>query len=491
MNATLTQALLAAIALTSLAAAPGCKRDAADAGHKHDETASPTAGATQPVPSNRIDVPEKVRQNLGITFAKVEQRRVAATIRVPGRFELLPSARREYRAVLPGHVELLVRQYETVKEGQVLARLDSPEWRRVQHEAVEAEGEIKTAQAHLDVAEATRAENEKAVALLAKRVAALAEANTRRAELDVELALAQGKAARLDAEVRSAKVRQSEAREHYASKLKTLASVVGIPVERLTEPAPESGPAAPHPAPGKEPAEREPLWRTIAAVELRASQAGVVEAVAITNGGWADSSGLVLTTVDPSRIRFRATGLQADLSKLREGAVAAVVAPAAARSNPGAATALLPIPGKLSFGLEASADNRTIDLLIAPDQGKPAAWARPGVSAYAEIVTDDSVDAEPAIPVAAVVQDELARIYFRRDPKDANKVIRVEGDFGVSDGRWVVVNSGLKAGDEVVLDGVYELKLTGTGTGGGGAGGHFHADGTWHAAGTPEPGGKK
>ena len=53
-------------------------------------------------PTNRIDVPASVRQNLGITFAKVERRRVASTIRVPGRFELLPSARREYRATLPG-----------------------------------------------------------------------------------------------------------------------------------------------------------------------------------------------------------------------------------------------------------------------------------------------------------------------------------------------------------------------------------------------------
>jgi hypothetical protein len=47
------------------------------------------------------------------------------------------------------------------------------------------------------------------------------------------------------------------------------------------------------------------------------------------------------------------------------------------------------------------------------------------------------------------------------------------------------VNSGVAAGDEVVLDGVYELKLTGSGKPQGA--GHFHADGTWHADGTPEP----
>jgi hypothetical protein len=71
-------------------------------------------------------------------------------------------------------------------------------------------------------------------------------------------------------------------------------------------------------------------------------------------------------------------------------------------------------------------------------------------------------------------------------PADPNKVIRVEGDFGVSDGKWVVVESGVKAGDEVVLAGVYELKLTGGGKQQGK--GHFHADGTWHAE---DDGGKK
>ena len=55
----------------------------------------------------------------------------------------------------------------------------------------------------------------------------------------------------------------------------------------------------------------------------------------------------------------------------------------------------------------------------------------------------------------------------------------MEADLGVSDGRWAVINSGVKVGDEVVLNGVYELKLATSSTAQ--KGGHFHADGTFHA----------
>ncbi|QOV90692.1 efflux RND transporter periplasmic adaptor subunit [Humisphaera borealis] len=459
----------------------GCKDKAVSVDLKGTSRDAP------PTITNRIDVPEAVRRNLGITFAKVERRQVVGTIRVPGQFELLPSARREYRTVLPARVELLVKQYDRVEPGQMLARLDSPEWRRVQHEAVEAEGEIKTAEARVDVAEATAAENERAVALLRQRTNALAEANASRADLTAELALAESKSARLAAEVRASKVAVSEAHEHYASRLRVLAAVVNLPKEDLLRPssAPMTRPAA---VPGSGgnlgssnstvDAVGEPLWRTINLIEVRASAAGVVESTSVTNGGWIETAGLVLTVTDPSQLRFRASALQSDLGALKDGATVAIVPPRAIR-----ASANDSVPAELAIGLEATAGNRTVDVLLSPK--RPVPWAKPGVSAFAEISIDRAAEPDLAIPVAAVVQDELVKIYFRRDPTNPDKVIRVAGDFGASDGRWVSVLSGLKAGDEVVVDGIYELKLTGSGKTGG-ADGHFHADGTWHPNGTPE-----
>ena len=103
------------------------------------------------------------------------------------------------------------------------------------------------------------------------------------------------------------------------------------------------------------------------------------------------------------------------------------------------------------------------------------------MSAFLEIVVEASDGPGLAIPQSAVVRDGITPIFFRRDPNDPNVAIRVEGDLGVSDGRWVVVHSGLRLGDEVVVDGAYELKLATARSGTQQRGGHVHPDGTFHA----------
>ena len=100
---------------------PACKRG--------DESAQEEAGDQ---PTNRVDIPASVRSNLGITFAKVERRDVANTIRVPGSFELQPLARHEYRLMLPGHVEFEVDQFDKVEVGTPLYRFRSPQWLELQ-----------------------------------------------------------------------------------------------------------------------------------------------------------------------------------------------------------------------------------------------------------------------------------------------------------------------------------------------------------------------
>jgi multidrug efflux pump subunit AcrA (membrane-fusion protein) len=438
----------------------GCReREGAPAATK------PSHAEASPAPSNRIDLPATVRQNLGITFAKVERRRVAATLRLPGRFELLPSARREYRATLSGWVSMRVDQYDEVKKGDAIYEMDSPDWHKLRKQLHESRAAIETSTAELAVTEHAKTETEKAVAILERRVETLAGAEVRKAELESDLALRRNSLPRLEAEIGVKHAALEEAKHDFALELDAAASVLGLSAEFLTQPA-DPGSADEHPE------HRMQRWYGISKVRLVATEAGVVETLHATNGTWVEANTLIATVVNPTAVRFRAIGLQSDLGKLRDGLAAAVVPP---QGGGGATDDAL--RGKLKVGITGDPDHRTIELLLTPENH--AAWARPGVSAMLEVVVDGSANDELAIPSSAVVRDELTHIFFRRDPRDPNKAIRMEADLGVNDGKWVVVNSGVKEGDEVVLEGVYELKLAGGGKAMGG--GHFHADGTWHA----------
>ena len=140
------RSVLFALVATASITLSGCDDVAMDAstqeGHKDDEGhghAHEDGGAA----SDHVSIPKAVRSNLGISFVRVERRRIEQTLRVPGRFEYLPTARREYRTAVPGRVELLVEQFDRVGEGQALYRLDSPGWRDTQQQLADATSQIE------------------------------------------------------------------------------------------------------------------------------------------------------------------------------------------------------------------------------------------------------------------------------------------------------------------------------------------------------------
>lgn len=430
--------------------------------------AAPAAGdpaaAGAAAPTNRIAIPPTVRRNLGITFAPVEVRHVAQTIRVPGAFELRPRARREYRMALPGRVELHVDQYERVEAGQLLYRFQSPAWPELQHEILAGEQGIDTGLAEVAVAKAKAAETRRRIALVRGRVEALAQAEFKRADLEAEAAELEAGLPRLEAEIALAETRLENARRTRLHALHRAATATGLALEELQAEV-DAGEGRP------------PYYEALDWIEVTAAEAGVVESLAVTDGAFVEPPDAVLATVDPGRVRFRALALQADLPRLA-GAVGAAGARIVPPRSPG-----IPLGeaagATLDFGLEAHPEERTLTLLAVPEAHAP--WMRPGVSAFLEVVTDATAQPALAIPRAAVVQDGLTHVFFRRDPADPNQGIRVEADLGLGDGRWVVVKSGVVRGDEVVLDGAYELKLATQASGGAAAeGGHFHADGSFH-----------
>lgn len=438
---------------------------AAGCGPGASQDAPPEEGR---VPSNRIDVPEAVRRNLGITFAAVERRRVAATLRLPGAFELLPSGRHEHRAPLAGRVLPQVQPLQRVEPGEVLFRLDAPDWRRMQRELGDLETASTVTAAHLRATRPLLAAHQvheqslrEAFAVQQQRVRsleateaevggqaqALAEARVQLAQVQAQIAETAEKHTETEARIAELEADQAAGRQRLELLLAAAATMHGRPAAELAA-----------------------AWRTIDGIDVRAMAAGLVERLPAATGAWVEANELVAVSVDPAAVRFRARALQSDLGRLRDGLPCRLV-PA------GAAAASGHLAGALQLGTEADPRQRTIDLFVRPEGA--AAFARAGVAAFVEIETMAGGDAELAIPRACVLQDGLVRVFFRRDPADPDKVIRTEADLGVDDGAWVEIKSGLADGDQVVAAGAYELVLASSGTAQ--RGGHFHADGTWHA----------
>lgn len=425
-----------------------------------DAPADGSSEALAAEPAGHIDIPASVRSNLGITFAKVEARRVAQTIRVPGAFELKPLARREYRMALPGRVELLVDQYDAVEPGQPLFRFQSPAWHELLHEIISGEQAIETSLAEIEVSLAKQEEARVKLELLRERLAALAQAEFKHAQLETQAAELVASLPRLQAELELCKTRLANARRTREHALHRAATAAGLPENRLEDVVLV--------------AEHEvPAYTTIDWIEVRAVKAGVVEALAVTDGAFVEPPTTVLSTVDPGQVRFRALALQADLSKLESATEACIVPPESTGTSFGEA-----VGATLTISLEAHPRERTLTILATPE--RPAAWIRTGVSAFLEVVFASSEAPALAIPRSAVVQDGLTHVFFRRDPDDPNRAVRVEADMGISDGRWVVLHSGVMRGDEVVLDGAYELRLATQGGAGNPQGGHIHSDGSVH-----------
>jgi multidrug efflux pump subunit AcrA (membrane-fusion protein) len=437
----------------------GCSRDSAsEEGHEsYGETADEAA------PTNRIAIPASVRQNLGITFVNVERRPVRGTMRIAGEFELRPEARREYHVMVPGRVQLLVHQYARVEQGQPLFHLDSPQWQQMQNQLVDALNAMRRSHADVDVAQAAVNEVQASIAFLETRIANLAEAEVRQVALEAELAEKRNALPRLEAELAAAHTEFDTVHARYDVMLNTAASLSGIPREQLDPHSEGHGHMEGH----------TPPWRSINRLTIHAEAPGVVDRLPVTNQGWVETGDLVLDTVDPTMLRFHADALQTDINLFADGQPAQIVPP-----QGGSFDLQQTAAGHIAVGFEAHPGQRTVPIYLIPDE--PPRWAKAGVTAYLEVFVAGDEDPVLAIPEATVVRDGLERIFFRRDPKDPDQVIRVVADLGTSDNRWIEVKSGVRAGDEIVLGGVYPLMLASSTTGEIQEGGHFHADGTFH-----------
>ena len=442
------------------------------------EQGGAAAGPEQaPPPSNRIDVPLAVRKNLGIEFVQVERRQIQSILRIPAQVELLPSATQHYRAPLGGRVSLEVDPLQAVEPGDLLYTLDSHEWRDLQRElgAVSNKHTVTKAQ-FAAMTPLTRAcEQHEASLRNALAVTRGYVKSLERAEKDVggqgaKLATARIEESRIEAQIAEASEKHTETqtrtkelaamlvsqREQIDLLISGAAATLGV--DRKTLASTTNGEAG---------------WRELTTIEVRAVRPGIVDQIAVANGNLVEAYGAVITTIEPGRVRCHARALQSDLGLLRDGLRATIV-PA------GAVDTEARVAATIQLGPSGDPSTRTLDVFAAPTEAD-LRFVRPGLAVFLEIITKSTEGNDLAIPKSCVLPDGLDRVFFRRDPKDKDKVIRIVGDFGEDDGMWIEVKSGIMDGDEIVMAGAFELVLASSNQSI--KGGHFHADGTWHADG--------
>lgn len=405
-----------------------------------------------------LSIPSTVRQNLGVTFASVSYRAVSESLRVPGKFQSTSDATRSYTAPLAGRVRPLVTLNQPVVTNQPLFELDSPAWDQLLASIGGLEAKLKSMGPLREAHRVHEKSLSDKVTLWKERITVLESLRSAGGGSAAEMTQARAALNETQAELADVmeKDAQLAAEEVQATADVTAAVARKNSVLRMARAHP--------PAPGQP-------------IVLTAAADGVVVSLDIHEGAIVTESTPLAQTLDPAKIKFTLSALQADLHRLTPGSNVTVEQAARARALSGAAPSSL--HGILARAPFADADTRTVDIdvqLTSGESGYPA-WAIQGVWAFA-FVSSQAAKEELAIPRSAVVRDGLESVIFKRNPKNNDEAIRIVADLGFDDGTYVIVKSGLREGDQVVVGGAYQLMLASSGSSN--KGGHFHSDGTFH-----------
>ena len=323
------------------------------------------------------------------------------------------------------------RIYSTLLEG-TLELLVTPNQRvekgtplfRLQSPAwIRLQGELRTAEVTAQrLATETR--------LLRERLQRLKEANTRNAELEMALPLK-------EADYEQANV----ARDHLQAQRAMITSQMQAKDHALVAVARESG---------------------------------IVDAILATTGQCVQPSTEILSLARTEGLWFKAECVISETGDITAN-LKGFVEPL----KTGSGTTQPRAEGTVTLAWSTDRTQRTRDLFLTLDHVPE--WAIPGLPGVMNVVLINSAESAVAVPAAAIVQDGLEQAVFVRDSHDKNTFKRIVVTTGASDGAYTEVHA-IQAGDEVVVNGVYELKLAAPSPGKSTkrAAGHFHADGKFH-----------
>ncbi len=425
-------------------------------------------------PTNRLDVPPDVVNNLGITFESATRGRLGVWREVSGELEVPESHRWTLRAPARARILTVVPRWQAADEGVVLATLTSPDVQRTQSAIALAKQTLERTTKELAAARERLAESEthlgEAMAFeqaSRKRLAELLALNeegtplTARELIEARRNVTEASKARLDAaiarddlvsRVALRQLEANQARLSAAEKLSSLAILTGMSVEDLGKDTPQG-----------------PRWRGIDQLTIRAPASGIVVQVMAAQGEIVDAGAPLLQVFDPRELRFRWHLPEGDQGSLAAGNPVRLDFPS---------RRLQPVETKLAAPIPiADAGTRMVhvEAVVPNDNGTLAR----GMSVTAHMLVEQGKNEEALVSMRCVVFDGLEAIVFKRDPGDPNVVIRTPVELGARASGLAEVIAGVLEGDQVVADGIHQLKQTGLGKAP--EGGHFHADGTWHS----------
>ncbi|MEZ6197135.1 MAG: efflux RND transporter periplasmic adaptor subunit [Planctomycetota bacterium] len=503
-----TSRILALVAGLALFACGGPSADDhADHDHDHDHDHAEA-------PTNRIDLGAQTERNLGITWAEARSGRLEVVLSVPGEITPRPGHEWTIAAPLGGIVTEIAELWSEVERGQFVATLAGPDLAQAQEDLDAARGRADAARLELArvragveplrdlataLAEALRATEAARPALETAVGAAEALARASRSRLedvtrlratdavseatllaarrealeadeaalhaanalrDVRVEIARKghelSEARIDIDEREGRLAALEARlaaaeSAFATRLGALAAASGTTAEELGALV-----------------DGRPLWSRMRELPLRAPAGGVVAERRISRGSHCDRDEVLLVILDPETLGFRALLPEADAARLPTDLALRVAVPGVAEPVDAEDVRVRPV-----------ADSRSRSLVLEARLPNPDHRLRPGLSARGLVRLDRSETEEILVPAACVVRDGLEFLVFRRDPADADRVIRTPVTMGRRSGDLVEIIAGVGEGDELVENGVNQLRDTGLGKAS--VAGHFHADGTFHA----------
>jgi len=404
--------------------------------------------ATQTAGSIQVDA--ETAKRLGIKVEPVNKTELAVGIKTTGQIETLPSKKAEVTAPIPGTVvELLVEPGASVKAGQPVALLSSPDLVELrvesQEKRAEAEANLQQAQADLKLAqqnlerqsqiaaadiEQTRTELKVAqeqydrdrdlvragalprrqmlesLAHLAEGKAQLAKATSQREVLEAE---AQLKRAQSAVKVAQSRIRLSSATyQTRLSQLGTRANAKGL----VTVSAPISG--------------------RVADREVTLGQS------------FEDAGGKLMTIVNDSRVFATANIYEKDLNKVETGQRVSVKVSSLPNRT---------FTGRIKrIGSVVQGETRVVPVQAELDNF--GGQLKPGMFAQLEVLTDQTPTAVLVIPNWAVVEANGKKLVYIQN---GNAYQGAEVTLGQTSGDMVEVKSGLFDGDRVVTQGAMQL----------------------------------